>query len=71
MESKLRFPDSSVIKPSDDPLGKEKKTRLNILQVFRGRVKEFGTVFCEQKCAKRSGTKKSAGVQGLVVMIVP
>lgn len=42
MESKLRFPDSSVIKPSDDPLGKEKKTRLTFFKSSEGELKNSG-----------------------------
>ena len=71
MENKLPFPDSNFIKPSDDPLGKEKKTRLKFFNSSEGDLKDSEQFFCEQKCAKRSGNKKSAGVQSLVVMNVP
>ena len=40
MENKLPFPDSNFIKPSDDPLGKEKKTRLKFFKSSEGDLKD-------------------------------
>ena len=40
MENKLPFPDSNFIKPSDDPLGKEKKTRLKFFNSSEGDLKD-------------------------------
>lgn len=40
MENKLPFPDPNFIKPSDDPLGKEKKTRLKFFKSSEGDLKD-------------------------------
>ena len=40
IENKLHFPDPNFIKPSDDPLGKEKKTRLKFFKSSEGDLKD-------------------------------
>ena len=69
MENKLHFPYSNFAKPSDASIWKRKENKGTTSE--QDFIKEFRTVCCKQKCAERSGRKKSARFQGLVVMNAP
>lgn len=57
MENKLHFPDSNFIKPSDDPLGKEKKTRLKFFKSSEGDLKDSEQFSVSKNVQKRVEAK--------------
>ena len=57
MENKLHFPDSNFIKASDDPLGKEKKTRLKFFKSSEGDLKDSEQFSVSKNVQKRVEAK--------------